>query len=118
MVQLICTDRGQHPQRDIVEMVERSVKAPPGAAARWQVQWRDSWIYPRQRGGRTWQPVLPLHPKYPTDPQRDIIEADVLVFACPTCTRRPRWPRASLDALCDAASAEDIAALDLSHLEN
>ncbi len=70
---------------------------------------------PRQPGGRTWQPVVPLQPKYPTDLHRDIIEA-VLVFCCPTCTRRPRWPRARLDALCDGASTEGIP-LDLSNLE-
>ena len=117
MVQLICTDRGQHPQRDIVEMVDRSRWPLANSTARWHVRWRESWIYPRH--GRT-----PWHPVWPLDSisgdlhlDRRLIEAEVLVFRCPACTRRPRWAREPLDELCDRASAEALPPLDLSWLE-
>ena len=118
MVQLICTDRGQHSPRDMVEMVEMvdwSRWPWEGSTARWHVRWRDAWVYSRRKA--FWQPVLPLQPKYPGDLHRDLVEADVLVFRCPTCARRPRWPRHRLDELCDRASAEALPPLDLSLLE-
>jgi hypothetical protein len=118
MIQLICTDRGQHPPRDIVEMLQ-PLRQPEGSAGRWQVRWRDAWVRPRRK--TFWLPVLPLDPKYNPGLEvglsRDLIEAEVLVFHCPTCARRPRWARQRLDTLCDGASAEGVATLDLSRLE-
>ena len=117
MIELVCTDRGQHAARDIVTMVDRSLWPVDGSPARWQVVWRDAWVYPRRKQ-TPWHPVWPLD-SIPGDLKLDrrIREADVLEFRCPTCTRRPRWRRERLDELCDRASAQGETRLDLSRLE-
>jgi hypothetical protein len=119
MVKLICTDRGQPPVRDIVQMVDYTRWPVEGSPGRWQVVWRDARVRPRRKA--FWQPLLPLDPKYDTGLEAglspDLIEAEVWVFRCPACTRRPRWPRHRLDALCDGAIAVGRTELDLSLLE-
>jgi hypothetical protein len=117
MVQLICTDKGQHPPRDIVEMLDFSRWPPANSAGRWQVRWREAWVRLRRSPHkRTWEPVVPVG-GYSGDLARELIEAEVLVFCCPSCRRRPRWRRDHLDELCDRASAEGMYTLDLSRLE-
>jgi hypothetical protein len=61
--------------------------------------------------------------------EQKLIDAQVLVFACPSCRRRPRWRRDNLDKLCDAVSPEvtvadmvdwrigDYSSVDLSQVE-
>jgi hypothetical protein len=120
MIQLICTDKGQHKLRDIVEMMDRSRWLLADSTARWHVMFRSTWDRPRlsRKPERFWQPVLPLHPKYGgLELQRELIEAEVLVFRCPTCARQPRFRRDRLDDLCDRAHAASLTTLDLSRLE-
>ena len=42
--------------------------------------------------------------EYRPEEAQKLIDTKVLVFACPSCRRRPRWRRDNLDRLCDAAT--------------
>jgi hypothetical protein len=140
-VRLICSDRGQHTRRDLVRMIEIDAEHPMprvnspivrGVETRWHASaWLAGNAPLAELGER--RTVLPLNDSIPTDRSADrrerrrgeadkLIRANVLVFVCPSCQRRPRWRREKLDRLCDATAATDTTGfsdvvLDLSQCE-
>jgi hypothetical protein len=136
-VHLTCTDRGQHRRRVLATMVEVDADNPDRAHARWHVGRVRSVLYefpplaelgeprtvmplddaPPRKRARTWAEVNEARMRERGEESRRLREAAVLVFACPSCRRRPRWSRDRLDQLCDLAAADDVGVIDLSRCE-
>ena len=77
MIDLVCTDKGQHPvARHRADGGPQPLASREGSTARWHVVLaRRVDLPPAQEAPFSWQPVVALEPKYPTDLHRDLTQS-------------------------------------------